>query len=495
MTLGLSVGDVVNVSVNLSPTAVTGRNFGALLVLGSSNVIDTQERIRQYATIDQVAADFGSSAPEYLAANLYFSQSPQPSILYIGRFAQVATAGRLLGAALTATQQLISNFTAVTSGSLSVSIDGTEHDLTGIDLHLVTNLNGVASAVTTALGGAGTVVWDSVYSRFVVTSSTTGGSSAVSFPTTPASGTDLAPLLGLQSSEGARSAPGSAVETFLAGVQACAQKSSDWYGLALAPVTAVSDSDVLAIAAYIESANPSRVFGHTTQAAAVLDGTQTTDIASELKAGNYSRTFTQYSSSSPYAVASMFGRAFTVDFTGNNTTITLKFKTEPGVSAETLTETQAATLKAKSCNVFVNYNNATAIIQEGVMANGSFFDERQGLDWLQNAMQTAAYNLLYTSPTKIPQTDAGVNQILTTLEQVLAQSVTNGLVAPGTWTGPGIGAIQTGQYLSKGYYLYAAPVSSQSSADRQARKAPTIQAAIKLAGAVHFVNVIVSVNR
>jgi hypothetical protein len=34
------------------------------------------------------------------------------------------------------------------------------------------------------------------------------------------------------------------------------------------------------------------------------------------------------------------------------------------------------------------------------MANGDFFDERHGLDWLQNYVQTNLYNLLYTSPPK-----------------------------------------------------------------------------------------------
>jgi len=38
-------------------------------------------------------------------------------------------------------------------------------------------------------------------------------------------------------------------------------------------------------------------------------------------------------------------------------------------------------------------------------------------------------------------------------------------------------------------------VASQSQADREARKAPVIQCAIKLAGAVHFVDCIINVNR
>jgi Protein of unknown function (DUF3383) len=233
----------------------------------------------------------------------------------------------------------------------------------------------------------------------------------------------------------------------------------------------------------------------TTQDTSTLDATNSSDLASQLKALGYKRTFTQYSTSSAYAVASIFGRAFTVDFQGSNTTLTIKFKQEPGVAAENLTSSQSAALAKKNCNVFVAYNNDTNIIQEGVMVNGYFFDEVHGTDWLQNDVQTAVYNLLYTSTTKIPQTDAGVNIILATISQRLDQAVRNGLVAPGVWNAAGFGSLNQGDTLAKGYYVYAPAVATQSQADREARKAPVIQAAIKLAGAVHFVNCIINVNR
>lgn len=40
--------------------------------------------------------------------------------------------------------------------------------------------------------------------------------------------------------------------------------------------------------------------------------------------------------------------------------------------------------------------------------------------------------------------------------------------------------------LTKGYYVYVQPLSSQAQSDREKRRAPLIQAAIKLAGAVHY---------
>jgi hypothetical protein len=94
---------------------------------------------------------------------------------------------------------------------------------------------------------------------------------------------------------------------------------------------------VISVAAAIEASSLSRILAVTTDDVNVLVAGNTDNIGYKLKAAKYGRTFWQYSSSSKYAAISAFGRAFTVNFTGNNTTITLKFKTEPGVTYETLT--------------------------------------------------------------------------------------------------------------------------------------------------------------
>ena len=67
MTQGLPVSNVVNVDVIISPKAATGRNFGALLILGSSTVIPVQERVRLYASVEDIGEDFGVASPEYEA--------------------------------------------------------------------------------------------------------------------------------------------------------------------------------------------------------------------------------------------------------------------------------------------------------------------------------------------------------------------------------------------------------------------------------------------
>lgn len=381
MAQGLPVSNVVNVDVIMAATAATGRNFGSLLILGTSTVIPVSERIRLYTDPDDIGEEFGEDSPEYAAALIYFSQSPTPTQVYVGRWAKTLETGE--------------------SGSVET----------------------LAQAITAVL------------------------------------------------------------------------QFTNWYGLGIADDEDLTAAEITATAAAIQASSLSRVFAVTSEDSGIIDSASTTDIASTLKAAGYGRTFVQYSTKSKYAALSAFGRAFTVNFTGNNTTLTLKFKTEPGVTYETLTSAQAAAIDAKNANVYVYYANDTAILQQGVMSNGDFFDERHGLDWLQNYVQTNLYNLLYTSTTKIPQTEAGITRLLSNVEQSLDQAVSNGLVAAGVWNGGDIGEITAGDTLTKGYYVYAQPLSTQSQADREARKSPLIQAAIKLAGAVHYADVQINVVR
>lgn len=383
MEKGLPLNRITNVTVTLSARAAQGRNFGSMLILGDSTIIPIAERLRAYSSPDDIGDDFGVDSEEYKAAVIWFSQQPQPTLVYVGRWVKTLETGE--------------------SGE---------------------------------------------------------------------------------------------VETLLEAVNALMDYNA-WYGLHLAVPEAdyPNDADIITVSAAIEASTVSRIFGITTDEATILDAATTTDLASKLKAAKYSRTFIQYSTSSRYAALSAFARAFTVDFTGSNTTITLKFKQEPGITYETLGTSQANNLEAKNCNVYVYYENDTAILEQGVMSNADFFDERHGLDWLQNAVQTADFNTLYTSTTKIPQTDAGTTTRIANIELVLDKAVQNGLFAPGKWTGGPMGQLNTGDMLTKGYYTWAENVDDQLQVDREARKGVPIQVAGKLAGAVHYGSVAITVVR
>ncbi|CAD5276668.1 conserved hypothetical protein [Bosea sp. 62] len=306
-------------------------------------------------------------------------------------------------------------------------------------------------------------------------------------------GTDVSGILKLTQATASAPADGIDPESLVEALEALADVSGDWYAAILAE-EGVGIPELLAASAFIEAQQKKRRLGLTSGDTRIIDPSITDDLASQLSDAGYKRTFLQYSTKSGQSVASFFGRAATVNFQGSNTTITLMFKQEPGITPETITQTQAAALKAKHANVFVNYDNDTAIIQHGVNSDGSFFDEWHGLDWLENDIQTALWNVLYTFP-KVPQTDEGMTTLQTVMEARLAQAVRNGLVAPGQWNAAGFGQLKTGDFLPKGYYVFAPPVAQQSQADREARKSVPFQIAVKLAGAVHSVDVMINVNR
>lgn len=490
----LPVSRLINVAVNLSPSAASAQSLSTLMVLGSSNIIDTTERYRVYSDIASVAADFGTSLPEYLAAVLWFEQLPQPSNLLIGRWAKTATNGVLRGAPLSQAQQAITNFNTITDGKFIYTLDGGSPTTTSaINLTSASNLPAVAAAITTLTTGA-IFTWDSTYQRFEAQSETTGTSSAVSFLSTPGSGTDLSGLLEMQSTDsGAYTVTGIAAETALQAVTLFDSNfGQKFYGFQLLGAV---QADYIACAGYVEASGNKHIFFITTQDSGVLVSVTTSDIAYQLSQLAYHRSFTQFSSTTQHAVASAAARMLTTDYTGNNTVIDLMYKQEPGIVPENLTPAQADSVDTKCANVFVEYDNNTAIIQRGRTASGLFLDIITGTDWLSLTIQAALYNLLYTSSTKIPQTDAGMNLLVNAVEAVCAQGVTNGLLAPGTWETGGFGILNQGDFLVKGYYVYAPKVSTQNVADRAARRAVPIQVAAKLAGAVQTISLVINVNQ
>ncbi|MBN3848625.1 DUF3383 domain-containing protein [Paraburkholderia sp. Ac-20342] len=602
-TSQLPISRLIQGTINLAPNAAQAQNLNTALILGSSNVIDVASRMRQYTSSSAVAGDFGTSAPEYLAAVAWFGQSPQPANVLIGRWAQTATAAQLFGATLSTTAQAMSAWTAVTSPAFSITINGTPYTISPASFGSSTNLNGIAALIQTALAAAvagSTCVWNSSFAQFQITDGTTGATSTLSFASAPTafgsvtyavnpsaaatvtiggtvvtfvsalttgnqiligatlaatlanavtflnqsadvnlskatysvnqagtalqivyktpgtggnaftlvasvgtvsgatlsggSGTDISALLGMTAaSSGAYAAQGINAESAVSAVTLFDnQFGQQWYGLT---VCGAADPDHLAVAAFIESSTNKHFYGVTTQEAGVLTSTSTTDIAAQLQAAGFNKTCYQYSSNNAYAVNSLLGRQLTVLYTGNNTVITLMFKQEPGVAAETLNATQMAALEGKNCNVFAAYNNGTTIIEPAKVASGQFIDTIVGMDAFAIDTQTALFNALYTSTTKIPQTDPGMHILATTIEGICQQYVKNGLFAPGTWNSGGFGTLNQGDFMAKGYYVYQPPVASQSQANRAARVSVPFQIAVKLAGAVHDVVFAVTVNQ
>lgn len=87
----LSLNDVVDISVTVGPVSQVRTNFNLGLIIGNSEIISTATRVKTYQKLDDMIADkWTGSEPEYLAAKIYFAQTPRPHKLAVGRWDTVS---------------------------------------------------------------------------------------------------------------------------------------------------------------------------------------------------------------------------------------------------------------------------------------------------------------------------------------------------------------------------------------------------------------------
>lgn len=484
----IPVSSVVNVSIAIGATFPARAGFGTLnIVTEETGVIGIAERIRSYQNLDGVTADWPANSEVVAAATAYFSQQPKPTSLKVSTRYSTDQSAQLRGGSVIDAAPLL----LIADGSFAISIDGDVQDITGLDFtDAEITLDDIAASIQAALqaivsGGytASTCIHDG--SRFFITSGTTGVSSTVSFltPVSPTAGTDISSLLQMQQGEGTKS-DGIVGETITASLNAIQNIDPDWYGLLFTKevrdgVVINTENAVVAAAAWCEARV--KVFGNTSNDLDVLDSVTTNDIASVLQTANYRRTMTTFSSyTNQYPSASILGRAFTVNFSQVNSTITLKFKQMPGITVEQLTQSQKAVLDSKSANALIVVG-ASDMFAESFMANGVFFDEVHGVDWLTNAVETNVFGYLLTRTTKVPYTNKGIAALEQQVTKALDEAVRNGLIAPGETI--------DGEFLGTGYKITTIPAEDINQSDKEARHYPGLSFIVLGAGAIHSVQI------
>jgi hypothetical protein len=472
-TLPLSI--IADVTVVTSSPQVAAPTFNIGLIIGPSSAIPSygvNARVRTYlaATYStaMLADGFTTNDPEFICAQIYFSQSPQPQTLQIGRQDLTAISAAAPTASEGGTGYVVGDIVTVTQssasfGELRVSTIGT---------------NGVVTGLVIVSGHQGT-----------------GYSIASGLATTGGSGTGLQVDI---------TAIG---ETPLQAVQACRTASAQWYPCM---VTTATDTDHIAISAWVLSQVGTVYFG-TSSTASIANGTLGNPFLTMFGA-NSKRTWMQWATTQGgllptqiYFVAAVMGQAMASNTQLANSAFTEKFSGGVplvGVFVEpNLTTTQIQNIEGQSTalgpngNLYLNYGNSFNVLEQGtMMAPNVFFDQILNLDILASNIQFAIMNLLTSSP-KIPQTDAGQQLLIQAVESALAQSATTGFIAPGVWSGQNIlNQITPGMALPTGFAVVSPLYKTLTAAQIQARQAPPIYVALIEAGAVHFVTIEVLVQ-
>ncbi len=194
-------------------------------------------------------------------------------------------------------------------------------------------------------------------------------------------------------------------------------------------------------------------------------------------------------------MAAYAGKALSVNFSGSNTTITMHLKDLTGVQPDpSMTQTLLDKALTAGADTYPSLQGVPKVFCSGA---NQFYDQVYNLRWFVGALQIAGFNYLAQSSTKLPQTEAGMDGLKGAYRTVCEQAITNQYGAPGSWTSPTTFGNQVDLFQNvaqRGYYIYSGPISQQLQVDREARKAPLVQIALKEAGAIQSSTVIVYVN-
>ena len=490
----LLLNDVVNVTVEVSPVAAVRSGFNLGLIIGNSSVISTADRIKIYTGLSAMIADgFLSSDPEYMAAQLYFSQLPKPTRVAIGCWNDAAEGGETALTAVTdcrikntdwyvctvcgASEADIVNIAAYIEAAEPKSAYFYTTDsaavLTGIAL-TVGHETGAADPSTDISAGSATTF------KIAVDGDVSDSPSYQSITLT-VTGLNTGALIAAAMQTAIRAKSGSYAGVTVAFTGGIYVITSGITGVRSKVRVAVGTANDVAAVLKIGAAN------------AAVDTDGVGSIMLELQGKEYRRSLGQYSTETD-AVAAIIGYAMGANTGTTNSAYTLAYKSEVGITAEVLTAAEVIVIKGQNGNVYINRGGTYNLFEQGIMADGTHFDEVIGLDMLVNDIQLAVLDLL-TGVRKVPQTEDGVTMLVETITGPCEDAQDRGFIAPGVWNAADILSLTRGTMLSQGYLILSESINSQSEADRSSRIAPPIYVAVKLAGAIEFAIIEILVNR
>lgn len=495
------MNNVLNVQLLKDQSLAQADNMNDVMIVTTDrSFLNSNNRYAQYADISEVTNDFGSSNIVTQFAQILFAAQPNPisgnGNLVIGYWRNssenvAATSGYLLGGQLNEAD-VVSQLQQISAGEMTITIDADAAlVLTGIDFTPIASMDD-AIAILQALISTATLTYDN--QQIKITSDTTGATSLVSFVTGTGSNF-IGNLLALTSGSGATTVAGEAAAVLTAETETAAldilNNLVNFKGFAF--IDESTDGQRFNIAAWSQAnfCLGYDVFSNVDN----LTRDVTDSPAWKIKLAGYTNYRMMYSPANNRKIAVAYmARVHVVNFSGQNTTMTMQLKQLNGITPEDFTQTVINSANAVGLDLYTTIKNVPVVL---CSTGNDFVDNAYNLMAYIQDVQNNAFNLLRGTATKIPQTTLGVDQIVDNVKQTTNKYVNAGAFAPGTWTSSTFFGNQVTflrNIAQVGYYVLAGLLADQSPADRQARKSPPIQVAVKNAGAIHSADFIIYFN-
>lgn len=495
MTQGnVALSNTINVSLSGAPAGLGEYSTNSTVLLSNEQPLSSEPYIWAVNAQD-VINEYGANSLTAKMATALFTpafnlRTGGGQLLVFPYSATNATAATTTTVAITDT--IITALKLITNGDLTVTVDGTDYVLAGMNFAAISTVADIVKVLAAQGLDCNISVVDTNKIQFQSRRYGATDSGVSLKATTGGSGTDIYGSSYLNGANQVTAAGTNSSGTTVA--EAIAQVDSIAYVGGVLTTQYLENDAIVAAATALQGLD--HVFFEATQSLkniSVLGAAikSATDTKTRLLAYSYAGA-----AGSKQAIATYASVACSTNYSGNDTCLTMNLKTLSGVLADlNLNQTYYTQAKTNGVDIYGNTEGLSCLYS---FDNGLFTDEATGQLWLKKALEVSGFNYLRKTNTKIPQTESGMTGLKSAYEQRCVQGVRNGLIAPGEWN-DSVPFGNPEDFLrnieEKGYYIYSIPVAEQNQAEREQRVAPVVQIAVKLAGAFHSSNVIVNVQR
>lgn len=479
------VSTVINVQVTSPAPGLQGLNTGNLALFTDEAFNNTfpSSGIQYYQTSNAVGVDFGTSSKTYAMAQAIFSA--RPNILLPG--------GQLIVISLTvATQTLLLSGTPASGateftwgGNASISVAW--NAITSVIQSAIQGIPGLSQATCTGTLEANNLaiklngVYGAAPSLFTLTTNTleTSGSSAITLT----------------------SATNTGGQSWATALAEWLPKTAFFGALIDEPVETIGSTDYNAAASWFQA---NGIIGYGVGSTDTYNQAGGLFVLSVAAGNNNMRNlyYKETANNDELLFAAGYSSLLqSVNFNGSKTALTMNGKTLNGVPVDDLLTPGSESTNANSAgsDYYVQVGtqgNSTPF----VFSNGAnlYADQVTGRLWIANALQTAYFNALKQTNTKIAQTEDDMNTVKNFLKAVMGQAVACAYAygQGATWTSPDTFGNVTdfiNNITAQGFYIYSQPVNQLTMTQILERQAPIVQIAYVEKNAIHSASVLVNV--
>lgn len=436
----MAITDIANVDISLQSIGVTRQGFGTPLFIDAHRYFE--ERVRAYSSLSGVAEDFPTTSASYRAAQQFFSNTPAPRTIKLGRREATAVVavgvvaeGNVFSVTVNSGEDTVTASYTAESGDTAADVVAALK--TAIDASAPIN----AATVTTVVGSTLEISATATFSFSVVA----GTNTSLTFTTT---------------------------ETAADVMTAITEEDNDFYFVTSSDKT---ETFVLALAADIEArvklyfVATSATASYGTLAVPAASG----DILGKLKDAAYNRTVGMYAHNASTDHPECYFVGYNAPFDAGSvvwTNLVAALPVALSATGNVLTQTQQNNVDARNAS-FVRNEGGVNAIRGGKVASGEWIDNIRGRDNLQVDAKADITNLLLSQQGgKLPYTNAGLNAVRSVLAGTLDRYVARGFINPN-------------------YQISIPDVTQISAAKKQARLLDDITFRAELTGAIILVDV------